>query len=447
MLPDTLLQNRQELPSVRKHLKGAIPSLPAATHEWISDKRERDQKISGCPPDLWLIHGKLYDLTPFLASHPGGAVWLELVRGYDCTVEFETHHLDESKTAPLLAKYYVRDCDKGTAAQAYTFEENGFYKSLKRALCAELKKHQTTSRPSLAMHILSGIAVSLYLLSFAWMLVAQSVPSAFVCGLFLYPLLGVGHNFFHQRDNVWMYAFDLSCFGSYHWRTSHAISHHHYPNLDLDIEATFVEPWMTFVRTQAPPRVNAFINFVIFTALIAPMEFIRRIVTFAQGGDPFRVEYLIPVAQWALALLLAGPGWGTLLLLLMYYVSNLLLVIISTPVHRSDLAWSAGCDRILAARADYGEHTVIATNDFSVSAGLFVKLFVFGSFNDHITHHLFPTLDLSKQYLARPLFLEHVKRFDVPYRVTRFPDMFKGLFRVLCRNPNDLCYVPPTKTE
>jgi cytochrome b involved in lipid metabolism len=26
------------------------------------------------PPNLWLVHGKLYDFEPFLDKHPGGKV-------------------------------------------------------------------------------------------------------------------------------------------------------------------------------------------------------------------------------------------------------------------------------------------------------------------------------------------------------------------------------------
>jgi hypothetical protein len=50
----------------------------------------------------------------------------------------------------------------------------------------------------------------------------------------LHALMGVGHNFFHQRDSPWMYCFDLTLFSSYHWRITHAMSHHTYPNLEID---------------------------------------------------------------------------------------------------------------------------------------------------------------------------------------------------------------------
>ncbi len=53
--------------------------------EWMIEKKKRDQSLTGCPPSLWLIHGKLYDLTAFVDKHPGGASWLAYTQGTDCT--------------------------------------------------------------------------------------------------------------------------------------------------------------------------------------------------------------------------------------------------------------------------------------------------------------------------------------------------------------------------
>ena len=38
------------------------------------------------PSLLWFIHGRAYDLRPFLRVHPGGAEALLQERGQDCTV-------------------------------------------------------------------------------------------------------------------------------------------------------------------------------------------------------------------------------------------------------------------------------------------------------------------------------------------------------------------------
>ena len=82
-----------------------------------------------------------------------------------------------------------------------------------------------------------------------------------------------------------------------------------------------------------------------------------------------------------------------------------------------------------------------AANDYSVeTTGLFGKLFFFASFNDHVTHHLFPTIDLSQQHRVRRLFLETCAEHHVEYNGEKFVDLAKGTARVLTRKPGDLAF-------
>ena len=79
---------------------------------WLADKRALDrERLGGALTDsLWAVHGKLYDLEPYLDRHPGGRAFLELTRGSDVTDAFEVHHIDDAKAWAVLAKYYVSDC-------------------------------------------------------------------------------------------------------------------------------------------------------------------------------------------------------------------------------------------------------------------------------------------------------------------------------------------------
>lgn len=44
-------------------------------HLWLKDKNLTDGAEG-----LWRIHDKLYDVSSFIKSHPGGAEWLELTK-------------------------------------------------------------------------------------------------------------------------------------------------------------------------------------------------------------------------------------------------------------------------------------------------------------------------------------------------------------------------------
>lgn len=95
---------------------------------------------------LWRVHDKLYNLSSFIDLHPGGRDWIETTRGTDITEAFETSHLvNVEKVDAILAKYYVRDADVGHVRNSpYTFEEDGFYKTLKRRVRPLLEvRHHT----------------------------------------------------------------------------------------------------------------------------------------------------------------------------------------------------------------------------------------------------------------------------------------------------------------
>ena len=45
------------------------------------------------PPNVWRIHGRDYDLTSFVDQHPGGALFILIGKGLDCTHFFEFYHV------------------------------------------------------------------------------------------------------------------------------------------------------------------------------------------------------------------------------------------------------------------------------------------------------------------------------------------------------------------
>lgn len=54
----------------------------------------------------WFVHeGKVYDATPFLEEHPGGAESIIISAGVDATEEFNAIH--SSKARAMLADYYI----------------------------------------------------------------------------------------------------------------------------------------------------------------------------------------------------------------------------------------------------------------------------------------------------------------------------------------------------
>ena len=451
---DRVQPGRASVTGQRDHADGLL-LLPRCADSWMHEKGRRDRELTGCPPDRWLIHGRLYDLRDFVAVHPGGRDWITWTRGTDCTTEFEAHHLNSERAASILKKY---DCGRLAsphphAAEPFTWAPDGFYMTYKREAFAVLKAAGGWG-PTYNMIVICAAAVGLWIAANVAVGLAvgaaATTAAAILAGYATYVLLGVGHNFFHQRDSLWRFVFDLSLFSSADWRLSHAISHHMMPNLDADYETSALEPHVRFVRSSAVnrwPALAVVLHFLL-PFVLGPMNVIGRARDCWLGSTKVRVEHAFPLIQLAV-FSIARRGFLAALWpwLLLHGVATFCLIYISTPVHRSDFSWSSGCP---GGEADFAAHTAISTVDFNSDEentggglwALFVRVFVFGSFNDHITHHLAPTVDLSRQHMLRPVFLRLAKRFGIPYAKRSHPELVLGTLRVLLRRTGDLCYVP-----
>lgn len=100
-LPGWMEENNEPkdaLPQNDKALKGNETSLKTYTMEEVEKHTTED--------DCWLVYEDLvYDCTPFLEKHPGGASSILLAAGTDCTEEFDAIHSQKAKD--MLEEYLV----------------------------------------------------------------------------------------------------------------------------------------------------------------------------------------------------------------------------------------------------------------------------------------------------------------------------------------------------
>lgn len=73
--------------------------------------------------------------------------------------------------------------------------------------------------------------------------------------------------------------------------------------------------------------------------------------------------------------------------------------------------WTAGSEPI----QDFGEHTLAATCDTTTHLTGFLSMALFAGFNQHIAHHLFPTVDHYHLGKVTPLIRETCQEFGVDY--------------------------------
>ena len=56
---------------------------------------------------FWIVDGKAYDLTGWMALHPGGATWFKTTQGRDISALVHTYHRDPVKLRRFLAQYEI----------------------------------------------------------------------------------------------------------------------------------------------------------------------------------------------------------------------------------------------------------------------------------------------------------------------------------------------------
>jgi fatty acid desaturase len=168
----------------------------------------------------------------------------------------------------MLKKFYVRDA---TLPRNYkfTFNENGFYKTLKRRVAGKLG--DLDQRPVKISNLISDMMLGLVFATSVLAVKDKNIFLALLSGLFLWWMFVIAHNFFHQKDNWRMLCFNLTLLNYREWRVSHAMSHHLYTNSYYDLEITMFEPflnWIPFPKTKTEKILSTILSPVVWAILI-----------------------------------------------------------------------------------------------------------------------------------------------------------------------------------
>ncbi|XP_053603855.1 cytochrome b5-related protein-like [Plodia interpunctella] len=384
---------------------------------------------------LWRVHDKLYDFSDFMKKHPGGEEWLELTKGTDITEAFEAHHINPA-TEKLLNKYYIRDASTPRNSP-FTFKEDGFYKTLKKATYEELKKipknvsktaNNITDGLFICLLISSGFACwtkNYYLANFWYVLASVSLA-----------LLTVAcHNYIHRKTNWRMYLFNMSMWSYRDFRVSHVISHHLYTNTLMDLEISSLEPVLFFnPRKNKPLHARfGFITELFLFPFIFLLSFTKRFLSIF-----FRAGFFTKHYRWHDAIGFLLPTWMCLVsgssithaIYIWLYINctgSLIFYLIGVnAAHHHPDAIKDG-DQPKSETPDWGLHQVEALLDRKdVNGNTFAVLTLFG---DHTLHHMFPTLDHCVLKYLKPIFLEHCERYQANYRVSTQFQMVLGQIR------------------
>ena len=142
---------------------------------------------------------------------------------------------------------------------------------LSKYSAAELQDNSRT-------RVLAGINLVVFLISFMLTCYTHSYMMATLTGYMMVILVGMGHNFVHQKENPWRYLFEFTGFSHREWEIYHAISHHSLMNTELDYEIGAFEPVVYFLRTMPsnPKYVELYLQLFFF--LMIPINLIVKLI-------------------------------------------------------------------------------------------------------------------------------------------------------------------------
>ncbi|XP_063824201.1 cytochrome b5-related protein-like [Ostrinia nubilalis] len=394
---------------------------PKTPQQWMKGKRMQDGAEG-----LWRIHDSLYDFSEFVTKHPGGPLWISSTKGTDITEQFETHHL-KGTAELLLPKYFTR---KATMPRnsPFTFDEHGFYKTLKSKVMEKLKdipKDERVKSDQVTDMLLASFVLLSPLCCWAWTynwILGASLT--LLNGFVLSAVISCSHNYLHRADSWRMYLVNLAGISNEDWRIFHSMSHHMHTNTIQDMELSMFEPILQFLPYRHKPiwaQMAAFYWPIIFMFVFVGL-FVKEVGTSITNFEGKRltwtnvIPFTVPAWMW-----IAGGlplPWAVLVWVASFMTGSFFFTLFGlTAGHHAHINFFDG-DVPRQEYLDWGLHqldTVVERIDY---AGNHFKSIT--RFGDHALHHLFPTLDHAELKYFYPILLEHCEKFDMPLRTTTF---------------------------
>ncbi len=245
-----------------------------------------------------------------------------------------------------------------------------------------------------------------------------------------------GSIFKNRKYNNW-FTYILELFGSsnFIWKKRHLLLHHPYPNMqnwDIDMKQSDVvrifpaSRWLNMHRYQHIYMWFLYFFYSLNWIFIRDFKdvfgsrdnYLKRVVNIPKyeaakliATKLFNIFYMVAVPM----LVLAQPWYIVLLAFLVMHLSASafgVMALLSTHVNedsvfpmppengRMNITWSM--------------HQITVTQDFCTESSL--ANFLFGGFNHHVAHHLFPTVAHTYYPAITPIIRKYAEKYNLPYR-------------------------------
>lgn len=381
----------------------------------------------GGPPlsDVWVYNGRAYDLSDWIAKHPGGAFFIGRTKNRDITAIIASYHRDPAKVERILQRRYALGRDATPSdihpkhnAPPFLFKEdfNSWRDTPKyrfdnpndliHCVKGRLGEPELAARIRRMDRLFNVVVAILAIAYFAVQGVRLVEPRwlplwAFVIAMVLLrsSLVGYGHYALHRAqrgpNRALANAFDLNYVAlSLVVIDGHTLLHHPYTQSDVDIKKNVFTMMMELPRLYRLPvhTIHKFGHLLSGMAIrIADVWNMTRRVGVEEGYGSWRnaLPHFLGSSGVRLLLLtemvvfaLAGDFWAwTLQFVVTLWVSTFLVV--ASHEFEDDA-------QTRAATGDWGVDQVVHSNDLIVIGNRYIDCFLSAGLSSHRVHHVLP---------------------------------------------------------
>lgn len=320
-----------------------------------------------------------------------------------------------------------------------------FFKTLRQRVNNYFKVNNIQKTGNQAARTKAVILVLVYAISFVAIFFAEQVWQlylAYASGgvLTIFVALNIAHDAAHSTfssskkvNNILLYTFDLLGANGYLWKLKHVHSHHPHvniPNMDGDIKQSNLvrifpnAPYLSFHRYQYLYMPFLYLFYTLVWLVFRDFrDFFQTDISGKPEHQHASKEYLklfigksIFFGRMLLLPFLLLPfSFGQILLgfVIFHFCASYTVALALISAHVGEHSVYPEPNEAGEMEQSWVRHQIVTTCDFATESKLITHLF--GGFNHHIVHHLFPNICHIHYPKLTDILKETCQEYEMPY--------------------------------
>jgi len=402
-------------------------------------------------PDVWIVHGRKYNLAQFMKIHPGGEHVLQKGKGSDITGLFESYHvfIDREALLRTLDQYeIVEKGQKKSEPLAKAFPADPFHEDLKQMARDHFKVQPGKGRPQDGAHKMTyerlalGGLVWVALMYLTYVMLATeahwTIPLISLCATYL--TANVMHDASHNalvmppRLNwaaQWLgFPWHLNVSA---WHIQHVVSHHVHTNGEEDVDLYHFNPLIIlqkgvgsvseglhflrlfFMCATVYPHLAIVVPYGVLVGQVDPMNG-HKMYDHFKDAEPYRKQLRKSMAVEAIALFgffclvcsFLGLAKGMSFYLAISAVSSYIFCFLTQVSHLQEECF---LDAKAQEKLTFMQYQASTSMDFCPESAIWGH--VSGGLNTQAIHHCLPPISAMHLRFLYPKFRQVCKKHGV----------------------------------